>query len=45
MSVVVTFNESETERKPYTAEERYRAMVQANPQLEALRKALDMQIE
>jgi len=45
LSIVVKFTETERERKPYTAEERYRAMVQANPHLETLRKALDMQIE
>lgn len=45
LKVVVHFNETQKERKPYTAEERYLAMVKANPHLEALRKALDMDIE
>ncbi len=45
LQVIVTFTEVQKERKPYTAEERYKAMVKINPQLEALRKALDMDIE
>ena len=45
IKVVVHFNEVTTERKPYTAEERYVAMAKINPALEKLRKALDLDIE
>ena len=45
LKVISTIKESTRERRPYTAEERYKAMVEINPQLDALRRALDTDIE
>jgi DNA polymerase-3 subunit gamma/tau len=45
LKVISTIKESIRERRPYTAEERYKAMVEINPQLDALRRALDTDIE
>lgn len=45
IKVVVHISNKEHHRKAYTAEERYKAMLKANPHLETLRKALDLDIE
>lgn len=45
VNLVISIAESQSEYRPYTAEERYKAMAAINPQLEVLRKALDMDIE
>jgi DNA polymerase-3 subunit gamma/tau len=45
LSVFTHIHEQHTEKRPYTAEERYMAMIKKNPNLDALRKALDMDIE
>ncbi len=45
LKVFTEINHVEIEKKPYTAEERYLAMVKVNPTLEVFRKALDMEID
>jgi DNA polymerase-3 subunit gamma/tau len=45
LSIHVTIKEGTTEKRPYTAEERYRAMLEINPALDKLRQAFDTDIE
>lgn len=45
LSMHITVAERITEKKPYTAEERYRAMLEINPLLDQLRQAFDTDIE
>ncbi len=45
ISIHVNVSELVTEKRPYTAEERYLAMVEINPHLDALRKLLDTDID
>jgi DNA polymerase-3 subunit gamma/tau len=40
-----SIDDSVQEKRPYTAEERYRAMIELNPLLDKLRRALDADIE
>ncbi len=42
---VVHITQAKRAKKAYTAEERYKAMLKANPHLEDLRQALDLDIE
>jgi DNA polymerase-3 subunit gamma/tau len=40
-----TLSQSDTELKPYTAEEKYRAMVEKNPALKKFKEKLDLELE
>ena len=37
--------ETVSQSKPYTAEDKYRAMVEKNPALKVLRESLDLELE
>jgi DNA polymerase-3 subunit gamma/tau len=45
LAVITHLSDQQSEKRPYTAEERYMAMIKKNPNLDTLRKALDMDIE
>ena len=45
LSMHITIKEGTTEKKPYTADERYRAMLEINPLLDKLRQVFDTDIE
>lgn len=45
LSTHITIKEGVTEKKPYTADERYRAMLEINPLLDKMRQVFDTDIE
>jgi len=45
IQLTTTVTETNNQSKPYTAEDKYRAMAEKNPELKALRESLDLELE